>query len=150
MVLSDYMIWLVYRQATSAGTAKTYAFHLQKFLKYIGTQGVEWANVTDRDLIAWRDRLIDREGLSVKTVAAYLGTAFNFYQWAEEQKVLRYAVALYGQGDRPDSPAPDHTYQISAKRRKSRNGEDFVWPYMPRAVPGQPAYSDRRGAGETS
>ncbi|MCY4515268.1 MAG: site-specific integrase [Candidatus Tectomicrobia bacterium] len=133
--LSDYMIWLVYRKATSLGTAKTYAYHLLKFLKYIGSQGVEWGNVTDSDMIAWRDRLINTEGLSEKTVAAYLGTVFNFYQWAEENKFLRYAVALYGKGDHPNSPAPDHKFQISARRRKTRKGEDFVWPFMPRAVP---------------
>ena len=50
--------------------------HLQAFLRYLATLGVEWTDVTDNVLIAWRDALGRDRGLKPATVAHYLGTVF--------------------------------------------------------------------------
>ena len=92
---SDYMVHVVREQRRPATTARTYAAYLQKFMKYLASIGVDWTDVTDGTLIAWRDGLLERQCLTPGTVAAYLSTVFAFFCWAEESGRVRYAVNLY-------------------------------------------------------
>ena len=126
---SDYMVHVVRDQRRPATTARTYAAYLQKFLKHLASVGVEWTDVTDALLTAWRDSLLDHQHLKEGTVAAYLSAAFNFYRWAEESDRVRDVMNLYVGRDGM-RPAPvERSYQISAKR--SRRG-DLYWPYLPK------------------
>ena len=129
--ISDYMVHLVYQQRKPSTTARTYAMHLQKFLKYIAAVGVSWTDVTDAVLIAWRDRQLDQQGLARSTVSHYLSTVFDFYRWAEQTSRVRYVVNLHAGVDARPSDGEGPTYQISAfpARRPGR----FYWPYLPKA-----------------
>ena len=125
---SDYMVHVVREQRRPATTARTYAAYLQKFLKHLASIGVEWTDVADGTLVAWRDALLTQQRLAPGTVAAYLSAAFSFYRWAEESGRVRYAVNLSAGRDSPH-PTPDEcSYRISASR--SRRG-DLYWPYLP-------------------
>ena len=124
---SDYMVHVVREQRRPATTARTYAAYLQKFVKRLASIGVEWTDVTDGTLIAWRDALLARErSVAPGTVGAYLGVVFSFYCWAEESGRVRNAVNLYaGRHGAPDG----RSYQISSER--SRRGNVY-WPYLPK------------------
>ena len=128
--LSDYMIWLVYHCRKPASTVETYAYYLQKFLKHINEQEINWSDVTDRDLIRWRDQMIDIESLRPSTVFAYLLKVFHFYQWAEVSGILKYAVATYDECNDQSCSCHDRIYQISAVQ-KGRNNY-YTWPYLPK------------------
>ena len=127
--VSDYMVHLVYQRRAPSTTARTYAMHLQKFLKHIAAIGVCWTDVTDGVLVAWRDGLLDPGALAPGTVANYLSTVFGFYRWAEETSRVRHVVKLYDRADDRGGDDQGPAYQISAcpSRRPGR----FYWPYLP-------------------
>ena len=126
---SDYMVHVVREQRRPATTARTYATYLQKFLKHLASIGVEWTDVADGTLVAWRDALLTQQRLAPGTVAAYLSAAFGFYRWAEESGRVRYAVNLSAGRDSPHPTPDERSYRISSKR--SRWG-DVYWPYLPK------------------
>ena len=126
---SDYMVHVVRDQRRPATTARMYAAYLQKFLKHLASIGVDWTDVTDPILAAWRDSLLDHEHLKESTVAAYLSAAFSFYRWAQENGRVRDVVNLNAGREGVRSPRDERTYQISAKR--SRRG-DVYWPHLPK------------------
>ena len=128
--LSDYMIWLVYQCRKPASTVETYAYYLQKFLKHINEQEINWSDVTDRDLIRWRDQMIDIECLRPATAFAYLLKVFHFYQWAEESGILKYSVATYDECNEQSCSCHDRIYQISAVKKGRYNY--YTWPYLPK------------------
>lgn len=128
---SEYMIHVGYETRTSPGTALTYAYQLQKFINHIKSRGVDWSEVTDRVLFGWRDGMIEREGLSPSTVAAYLRAVFNFYLWAEEKGRIVGCVQI------PGSAATDHGgagpwHQISTKVAGGRRVTRLVWAGTPK------------------
>ena len=126
---SDYMIHLVREQRRPVTTARTYAAYLQKFLKHLVSIGVEWTDVADGTLVAWRDALLTLQRLAPGTVAAYLSAAFSFYRWAEESGRVRYAVNLSAGRSGLGASREEHSYRISARR--SHRG-DLYWPYLPK------------------
>ena len=126
---SDYMVHVVRDQRRPATTARTYAAYLQKFLKHLASIGVDWTDVTDAVLAAWRDSLLDHQHLKEGTVVAYLSAAFSFYRWAQETGRVRDVVNLSAGREGVRSPRDERTYQISAKH--SRRG-DVYWPYLPK------------------
>ena len=129
---SDYMIHLRYQGKVAVNSALTYAYQLQKFLNHLGSQSVDWREVADRDLIAWRDALIERDGLSRNTVAAYVGAAFAFYCWAEANGWVSGSVRLptSGQADDGNALVP---YRLSSKRSRDPKGRGwYVWAYTPK------------------
>ena len=128
--LSDYMIWLVYQCRKPASTVETYAYYLQKFLKHINEQEINWSDVTDRDLTRWRDQMIDIECLRPATAFACLLKVFHFYQWAEESGILKYSVATYDECNKASCSCHNRIYQISAVRRGRSNY--YTWPYLPK------------------
>ena len=128
--LSDYMISLVYQCRKPASTVKTYAYYLQKFLKHINEQEIIWSDVTDGDLIRWRDQMIDIECLRPATAFARLLKVFHFYQWAEESGILKYSVATYDECNKASCSCHNRIYQISAVRRGRSNY--YTWPYLPK------------------
>ena len=132
--VSEYFVWLGYECRRPPSTLKTYAYHILKFLKRIRDEGIEWQAVTDHVLIAWRDRMLDEEGLQAATVASYLESVFNFFRWAEETKRVRFTVPLYDETD-PDGKL---TYQISAKRRPNN---ELSWPYLPKVSRSLPRHT---------
>lgn len=130
---SDFMAYLVYQLRRPATTARTYAVHLQKFLKHLNARGLPWDEVTDGVLIGWREKLLKRDDLASATVAAYLSTVFLFYLWAEETGRLTYAVAIYDTDEAISGSAAQRQFQISAKKG-SRRGS-FYWSYLPKVHP---------------
>ena len=126
---SDYMVHVVREQRRPATTARTYAAYLQKFLKHLDSIGVEWTDVADGTLVAWRDALLTQQRLAPGTVGAYLSAAFSFYRWAEESGRVRYAVNLSAGRDSPRPTPDERSYRISARR--SRRG-DLYWPHLPK------------------
>ena len=128
--VSEYCVHLVYRKRRPPSTARTYAMHLQAFLRYLATLGVEWTDVTDNVLIAWRDALGRDRGLKPATVAHYLGTVFDFFRWAEQTSRVRHVVDLYSHRDDSGLGNPDIQCQISAEplRRPGR----YCWPSLPK------------------
>ena len=127
--VSDYLVHLVYQKRKPSTTARTYAIHLQKFLKHIAAIGVSWTDVVDKVLIEWRDGLLDQRGLAPGTVHAYLSTVFGFYCWAQRTSRVRHVVNLYDHPDDRGGDGQGPAYQISAcpSRRPGR----FHWPYLP-------------------
>ena len=123
---SDYMVHVVREERRPATTARTYAVYLQAFQKHLASMGVDWTDVTDGTLIAWRDSLLAGERLASGTVGAYLSTVFSFYRWAEESGRVRNAVNLYAGRD---GARDERSYQISSKRSRRDN---VYWPYLPR------------------
>ena len=136
---SDFMIHLVYQRRRPVTTARTYAVHLQKFLKHLKARGVPWDEVTDGVLIDWREKLLKREELASATVAAYLSTVFRFYLWAEETGRLTDAVAIYGTDETVSGGAASRQFRISAKAG-SRPGA-FSWSYLPKVLPSPPRHT---------
>ena len=128
--LSDYMISLVYQFRKPASTVETYAYYLQKFFKHINELEINWADVTDRNLIRWRDQMIDIECLRPSTVFACLLKVFHFYQWAEASGILKYAVATYDECNEQSCSCHVRSYQISAVRKGRHNY--YTWPYLPK------------------
>ena len=128
--LSDYMISLIYQCRKPESTVETYAYYLQKFFKHINELEINWSDVTDRDLIRWRDQMIDIERLRPSTVFACLLKVFHFYQWAEESGILKYAVATYDECNEQSCSCHDRIYQISAVRKGRYNY--YTWPYLPK------------------
>lgn len=126
---SDYMIHVVRDQRRPATTARTYAVYLQTFLKHLNAIGVEWTEVTDDTLIAWRDALLARQHLAAGTVASYLSAVFGFYCWAQETGRVGTSVNLDAGRDGVYPTRGERSYQISSKR--SRWG-DVYWPYLPK------------------
>lgn len=131
---SDYMIHVVREQRRPATTARTYAMYLQQFLKHLVAIGVEWTDVADSTLVAWRDGLLTRQRLAPGTVAAYLSAAFGFYRWAEETGRDRCAVNLSAGLDSLHPASAGRSYRISARR--TRRG-DLYWPQLPRDPGGE-------------
>ena len=131
---SDYMVHVVREQRRPVTTARTYAAYLQKFLKHLVSIGVEWTDVADGTLVAWRDALLTQHRLAPGTVAAYLSAAFGFYRWAEESGRVCYAVNLSAGRDSPHGTPDERSYRISARR--SRRG-GLYWPYLPRDPGGE-------------
>ena len=131
---SDYMVHVVRDQRRPATTARTYAAYLQTFLKHLASIGVEWTDVADGTLVAWRDALLTQQGLAPGTVGAYLSAAFSFYRWAEESGRVRYAVNLSAGRDSPHPTPDERSYRISARR--SRRG-DLYWPHLPQDPGGE-------------
>ena len=127
--ISDYMISIVYQSRKPASTVETYAFYLQKFLKHINERGIHWSDVTDSDLIRWRNQMMDIKYLKPSSVSACLSLVFNFYQWAEEAEILRYAVATYDECNEASCSCHSRTYRISAVKKGRSNY--YTWPYLP-------------------
>ena len=132
--VSDYLVHVVREQRRPATTARTYAVYLQKFLKHLVSIGIEWTDVSDGTLVAWRDAMLTQQGLAAGTVAAYVSAAFAFYRWAEESGRVRYVVNLSAGRDSLHSTPDEHSYRISARR--SRRG-GLYWPYLPRNPGGE-------------
>lgn len=120
---SDFMVYLRCTARRPASTVETYAFHIQKFLKYLRSlEDKDWKEVTDQTLIIWRDKMIDVDGLLDSTVNNYLLTVFAFYQWAEETGRVKNCVAIYNFDE-----VQGKIYQIAARNTKNRK---WVWPYL--------------------
>ena len=136
--VSDYMVYLVYEKRRPSTTARTYAMHLQAFLKRISAIGVSWTDVTDYELIAWRNDLLAQSRIAPGTVRAYLGTVFDFYLWAEETGRVRDAVNLRAGHDGLRPTRDERTYRISAKR--SPRG-DLYWSNLPKNSGGEPRHT---------
>ena len=137
--VSAYFIWLVYDCRKPPSSVRTYAYQVQKFLKYIRGQGIGWEAVSDRVLITWRDGLLQHEQLGTETVINNLSRVFDFYQWAEETNLLRDVVALRAAVDTYDGLTSERTYRISAKPNARSNG--FTWPFLPKAIPSPPRHT---------
>lgn len=122
---SDYMIYKLRTDGRPASTVETYAYHLQKYLKYLRSiDNLDWKEVTDQTLIGWRDKMLKTEGLLDSTVNNYLCTVFEFYYWAEETGRVKNCVAVHDQNG-----TDDRVYQIAATRcGKGR----WVWSYLPK------------------
>ena len=129
---SDYMVHVVRDQRRPATTARTYAAYLQKFLKHLASIGVDWTDVTDAVLAAWRDSLLDHQHLKEGTVVAYLSAAFSFYRWAQETGRVRDVVNLSAGREGVRSPRDERTYQISAKH--SRRGDVYCASAVPKML----------------
>ena len=126
---SEYMIYRCYEVRVSPNSGRTYAYYLQKLLKYLQAESVPWNEVTDRVLTGWRDRMMKHEGLSGSTVAAYLAEVLAFYRWAEERGRVVGSIPIPLLEGREDQRAAGR-YRISVK--KARDGGGFVWAGTPR------------------
>lgn len=121
---SDYMIYKRCAEGNPPSTIETYAYQLQKYLKHLRGNDLDWKEVTDQTLIGWRDKMIKIEGLLDSTAYNCLYTVFDFYFWAEENRRVKNCVAVYDQ----DS-ADGRVYQISATRTGKGS---WVWSYLPK------------------
>lgn len=123
-VVSDYMIYRMRTEGNPPSTIETYAYHLQKYLKHLKGNGVDWKDATDQTLIGWRDKMLKIECLKDSTVNNYICTVFDFYYWAEETRRVKNCVAIYDQYF-----ADDRVYQIAATRTGKGS---WTWPYLPK------------------
>lgn len=119
--VSEYMIYLRKTDSKPPSTVETYAYQIQKFLKYIRKNDIHWGEVNDQILLSWRDSILS-QGCLVSTVNHGLSAVFNFYCWAEEFGLLKKSVSIYEK-----SLPEDRFYKISAT--KIKNGR-WTWPYL--------------------
>ncbi|NVK25876.1 MAG: hypothetical protein HWE10_13185 [Gammaproteobacteria bacterium] len=117
--VSNYLIFKAVKDTDQITSVTTYADQLQTFLKFIDEKGkgLSWQNVTDGHLVEFRDAKIT-SGNKDSYVAGVLRTVFDFYLWAERNKVIRHHVAIYDD---------DKEYAISAEKTKT----SWKWPHMP-------------------
>ena len=125
---TDFMVDLVYAHRRPETTARTYAMHLQGFLKHLKAEGIAWDVVTDGDLIAWRSHLLTKARLAPGTVEAYLATVFRFYLWAQETSRLQYAVGIHREYEDASGVKQKPSYRISAS--ESRRPGHLKWSYL--------------------
>ncbi|KAA1160224.1 hypothetical protein EU508_10810 [Pseudoalteromonas fuliginea] len=117
--VSNYLIFKAIKDTDQITSVTTYADQLQTFLKFIGEKGkgLSWQNVSDGHLVEFRDAKIT-SGNKDNYVAGVLRTVFDFYLWAERNKVIRHHLAIYDD---------DKEYAISAEKTKT----SWKWPHTP-------------------
>lgn len=117
--VSNYLIFKAIKDTDQITSVTTYADQLQTFLKFIDEKGkgLSWQNVTDGHLVEFRDAKIT-SGNKDSYVAGVLRTVFDFYLWAERNKVIHHYVAIYDN---------DKEYAISAEKTKT----SWKWPHIP-------------------
>lgn len=117
--VSNYLIFKAIKDTDQITSVTTYADQLQTFLKFIDEKGngLSWQNVSDGHLVEFRDAKIT-SGNKDSYVAGVLRTVFDFYLWAERNKVIRHHVAIYDD---------DKEYAISAEKTKT----SWKWPHLP-------------------
>ncbi len=135
--LTRYMIQLRYVEGKPRGSVETYAYHLQRFFKWLACQNpiVAWNSVTDVHLISYRDSGF-RRGTSESrgnesTIERSLSVIFGFYVWAELAHLLDGHVACYV--DRRE-----RVFKISAVLRNGKRPR-WEWPHA-RALKGRKAH----------
>lgn len=121
--ITGYMIYLSREKRHPSTTVQTYAFQIQKYLKFLESIGQEWKEATDQTLLNYRDFMFDYDGIVDKTISSNINTVFGLYVWAEEKGIIRNCVAIYG-----DKGSIDKAYRISASK-KAKSG--WTWRYMP-------------------
>lgn len=124
-VVSDWLRALVVDHGDAASSVTEYAKIMRAFLRFCRQHRKAWQSVDDEFLILWREHL-PRSKVSAKRINACLKTIFAFYQWAEENKFIRYQVGIYAEGDLPAAIAPTK-FPITAKRvfTKGRSGRVY-------------------------
>ncbi|APE04853.1 hypothetical protein CW735_02765 [Alteromonas sp. MB-3u-76] len=117
--VSNYLIFKAIKDTDQITSVTTYADQLQTFLRFIDEKGkgLSWQNVSDGHLVEFRDAKI-MSGNKDSYVAGVLRTVFDFYLWAERNKVIRHHVAIYDD---------DKEYAISAEKTKT----SWKWPHIP-------------------
>lgn len=117
--VSNYLIFKAIKDTDEITSVTTYADQLQTFLRFIDEKGkgLTWQSVTDGHLVEFRDNKI-KSGNKDGYVAGVLRTVFDFYLWAERNKVTRHHVAIYNN---------DKQYAISAEKTKT----SWKWPHIP-------------------
>lgn len=122
--VSEFLVYKSINDTDASSSVETYAYILQKFLKYIegekGCEKVMWNKVTDSHLFEWRDGM-EKNDYSTNYIIDCLSVVFSFYKWAEINKHLKNHVAIYDDSDRE--------YAISAVKNTKKNS--WVWPYYP-------------------
>ncbi len=84
---NDYLRYV----ATIPGTTRspktwaTYGGHLYEFFSWLEANGIEWMAVTEADIAAWRDWMVE-QGRKASTVNQRLRGVHAFYRWAVENK----------------------------------------------------------------
>ncbi|WP_449410163.1 tyrosine-type recombinase/integrase [Methylobacterium komagatae] len=123
---SDWFRTLVIESGVTLSSAREYAKILRPFLRFCRQRGRPWQSVDDEFLILWREHLRRAEGVSIARANASLKTIFAFFQWAEENKRIRFQVGIYPADELPLAIA-DITFPISAKRSftKGRHGRVY-------------------------
>ena len=117
--VSNYLIFKAIKDIDEITSVTTYADQLQTFLRFIDKKGkgLSWQSVTDGHLVEFRDTKI-KSGNKDSYVAGVLRTVFDFYLWAELNRVIRHHVAIYDD---------DREYAISAEKTKT----SWKWPHIP-------------------
>lgn len=117
--VSNYLIFKAIKDTDEITSVTTYADQLQTFLRFIDEKGkgLSWQSVTDEHLVEFRDTKI-KSGNKDRYVAGVLRTVFDFFLWAERNKVIRHHVAIYND---------DREYAISAEKTKT----SWKWPHIP-------------------
>ena len=101
--VSEFLVYKSIDDTDVSSSVETYAYILQKFLKYIegekGCKEVMWNKVTDSHLMEWRDGM-EKNDYSTNYIIDCLSLVFSFYKWAEINKYLKNHVAIYDDSDR--------------------------------------------------
>lgn len=123
---SDWFRALVVEHGVATSSAREYAKIIRPFLRFCRQRKRSWDSVDDDFLIIWREHLNRGEGVSIGRVNASLKLIFAFYRWAEEAKILRYRVGVYGETELPARLAHVN-FPITAKRTftKGRHGRVY-------------------------
>ena len=83
-VLSAFLAGIDAKEATK----REYGKVVRQYFDWLESTGRDLSEVTQDDIIAWKDDLTHRPGeLSSQTVALYLAAVRRFYSWAESRKL---------------------------------------------------------------
>ena len=83
-VLSAFLAGIDAKEATK----REYGKVVRQYFSWLESTGRDLSEVTQDDIIAWKDDLTHRsEELSSQTVALYLAAVRRFYSWAESRKL---------------------------------------------------------------
>lgn len=134
----DYLRHRVIYEAIKPSTAKTYAEDLQVFFNFLEKNKIEWNNVTDRVLLAWRDW----QDVSDTTKNRRLSTVIAMYVWLEEKGYVVDVVKVEGVNDQRKFTPQITTIKAATGgrgRRKTRGIRSILTIKSTRKPP--PAYT---------
>ena len=92
---SNWFRHLILIRRRSSSSVRQFAYQLQQWWKFLQEKNIDWYEVDDYKIAAWRDSFLNRQ-FDKATVNNLVLTVFKFYLWAERNG---YTTGLIGETD---------------------------------------------------
>lgn len=122
---SDWFRHMRVKEDLSVKTVAEYANVLRVCLRRCRKSGLDWRDINDDWLVAWRLHLINQKRVSKARANLCIAVAFKFLLWAERTRRLTFRVGAYAPGDLPDE-IRGRPFAVSAKMVRLRAGEKHM------------------------